>query len=78
MGTGRIVSNPAVMQGKPVVEGTRITVEAILEHLAAGETEDQLLAAWPRVTRDDLRAALGYAAEAMKAETSYAVREVAA
>jgi len=78
MGTGRIVSDPAVMLGKPVVEGTRITVEVILERLAAGESEDQLLEAWPRITREDLRAALSYAADAMKAEVVHPVREVAA
>lgn len=65
-------------RGKPVIEGTRITVEAILERLAAGEAEDQLLEAWPRITREDLRAALSYAADAMKAEVVHPVREVAA
>ena len=47
-----IVSNPNVMMGKPVVVGTRITVELILEKLAAGETIEQILDAHPRLTRE--------------------------
>ena len=58
-----IVSDPNVMMGKPVVAGTRITVELILEKLAAGETIEQLLEAHPRLTRDTIRAALGFASE---------------
>jgi uncharacterized protein (DUF433 family) len=53
-----IESNPAVMMGKPVVAGTRITVELILEKLAAGETVEQILDAHPRLTRDSISAAL--------------------
>jgi uncharacterized protein (DUF433 family) len=53
-----IVSDPAVMMGKPVVRGTRITVELILEKLAAGETIEQLLEAHPRLTREGIIAAL--------------------
>ncbi len=49
------MSNPAVMMGKPVVEGTRITVELILEKLAAGETVEQILAAHPRLAREASR-----------------------
>lgn len=47
----QIKSDPAVMMGKPVIAGTRITVELILEKLAAGETVEQLLDAHPRLTR---------------------------
>jgi uncharacterized protein (DUF433 family) len=47
-----IVSDPNVMMGKPVVAGTRITVELILEKLAAGETIEQILDAHPRLTRE--------------------------
>jgi uncharacterized protein (DUF433 family) len=53
-----IVSNPAIMMGKPVVAGTRITVELILEKLGAGETVEQLLAAHPRLSEEVIRAAL--------------------
>ena len=52
-----IQSDPAVMMGKPVVAGTRITVELILEKLAVGETIDQLLQAHPRLTRESIQAA---------------------
>ena len=57
-----IVSDPAVMMGKPVVAGTRITVELILDKLAAGETIEQLLEAHPRLTREGVSAALAFAA----------------
>ena len=52
--------------GKPVVVGTRITVELILEKLAAGETIDQLLQAHPRLTKDAVLAALAYAVEVVR------------
>jgi len=57
---GLIVSDPRVMMGKPVVAGTRITVELILEKLAAGETVEQILEAHPRLTREAIRAALAF------------------
>lgn len=53
-----IVSDPAVMLGKPVVAGTRLTVELILRKLGAGETVDQLLDSHPRLTREAVFAAL--------------------
>jgi uncharacterized protein (DUF433 family) len=59
-----IVSDPNVMMGKPVVAGTRITVELILEKLAAGETTEQILHAHPRLTREAIQAALAFAKEA--------------
>ncbi len=62
MEQGLITSDPDVMLGKPVVAGTRITVEGILERLGAGETVEQLLAAHPRLTEQAVRAALAYAA----------------
>ena len=63
--------NPAVMMGKPVVRGTRIPVEIILEKLAKGETEDDLLAAHPRLTREAIHAALDYAAKTLRADVVY-------
>ena len=57
-----IQSDPAVMMGKPVVNCTRITVELILEKLAAGETIEQILDAHPRLTREGVLAALDFAA----------------
>ena len=56
-----IQSDPAVMMGKPVIAGTRITVELILEKLAAGETVEQILDAHPRLSREAISAALLYA-----------------
>ena len=66
-----IVSDPAVMMGKPVIAGTRITVELILEKLAAGETVEQILEAHPRLTREGIQAALAFAAEALRADVVY-------
>jgi len=57
-----IQSDPDIMMGKPVITGTRITVESILDKLAAGETPEQILEAHPRLTREAIAAALGYAA----------------
>jgi uncharacterized protein (DUF433 family) len=61
-----IKSDPSIMMGKPVVAGTRITVELILERLAAGETIEQLLDSYPRLTKDAVLAALAYAAKAVR------------
>lgn len=66
MDTALIQSDPSVMMGKPVVVGTRITVELILEKLAAGETVEQILEAHPRLTRESILAALAFAAEALR------------
>jgi len=57
----RIEVDPEVMLGKPVIRGTRITVEIILEKIAAGCPIEEVLAAYPRLTRDDVLAALAYA-----------------
>lgn len=70
-----IVSNPSVMMGKPVIAGTRITVELVLEKLAAGETVDQILEAHPRLTREGIQAALSFAAEALRADVVYPIDE---
>ena len=70
-----IVSDPAVMMGKPVIAGTRITVELILEKMAAGETIDQILEAHPRLTREAIQAALAFAAESLKADVVYPIAE---
>ncbi len=62
-----IVSDPSVMMGKPVIAGTRLTVELVLEKLAAGETVDQILEAHPRLTREAIQAAIAFAAESPRA-----------
>lgn len=59
----RIEINPKIMLGKPVVKGTRITVELILEKLSTGATIQELLDAHPRLTREGIQAAIDYAAK---------------
>jgi uncharacterized protein (DUF433 family) len=66
-----IVSDPAIMMGKPVVAGTRVTVELILEKAAAGESIEQILAAHPRLTRPAVLAAFAFAAQTLRADTVY-------
>lgn len=66
-----IVADPTVMLGKPVVQGTRITVEQILEKLAAGETVEDLLVAHTRLSRQGIQAALAYAAETLRSDTIF-------
>jgi uncharacterized protein (DUF433 family) len=56
----RIEINPKVMMGKPVIRGTRLTVELILRKLAEGASEPELLEAYPRLTRKDIQAAIRY------------------
>jgi uncharacterized protein (DUF433 family) len=65
-----IKTDPEVMMGKPVIAGTRITVELILEKLAAGETVEQILDAHPRLTRQAISAALLYAVRNLPSATS--------
>jgi uncharacterized protein (DUF433 family) len=60
MADSLIVSDPNILMGKPVIKGTRITVELILEKLGAGETIEQVLEAHPRLTREDVLAALRF------------------
>jgi len=69
MAHARISTDPAVMMGKPCIKGTRITVELILRKLGAGRSFSDLLEAYPRLTEDDLRAALAFAADYMEHET---------
>ena len=69
MARERIEINPAVMLGKPVIRGTRIPVEIILRKLSEGATEADLLDAYPRLQREDIQAALAYAADAVAHET---------
>jgi uncharacterized protein (DUF433 family) len=66
MNSSRIVSHPDIMLGKPVVEGTRITVENLLEELAHGQSFDAILKSHPRLTRDGIQAALDYAVRVLR------------
>lgn len=65
--------NPKIMMGKPVIKGTRITVESLLEKLSAGETEEDILQAHPHITKADIKAALSFAAQSLKGENIYPV-----
>jgi uncharacterized protein (DUF433 family) len=65
----RITLSPDVMQGKPVIRGTRITVDLILRKLAEGASEADILDAYPHLTVEDIRAALAYAADTVSHET---------
>jgi Uncharacterized conserved protein len=66
--TDHIEVNPKVMLGKPVIRGTRITVEIILRKISEGATEADLLDAYPGLTQEDIRAAIGYAADTLAHE----------
>ena len=68
-----ISSDPKIMLGKPVIKGTRITVELILEKLSEGETFEDILEAHPHITIEGIRAALAFAAQNLKADTIYPV-----
>jgi uncharacterized protein (DUF433 family) len=65
--------NPKKMMGKPVIKGTRITVELIIEKLAAGETVEQILADYPSLYKEAIYAALQFAAENLKASHIYPI-----
>jgi len=66
--TDRVEVNPRVMLGKPVIRGTRIPVELLLRKLSEGASEADLLEAYPGLTRDDLHAAMRYAADTLAHE----------
>jgi len=68
----RIIVNPKIMLGKPVIKGTRLTVEIIVEKLAYGETIEDLKRDYPFLTEEDIRAALLYAAKRLAHEEVYA------
>ena len=71
MANNLIIVDPDIMLGKPVIVGTRVTVELILEKLAAGETIEQILEDFPQITRDGILAALAFASDALKNVTTY-------
>ncbi|MEW6060855.1 MAG: DUF433 domain-containing protein [Bacteroidota bacterium] len=64
----RIVSDPNIMLGKPIIKGTRITVESILKRLAEGISIQEILKAYPNLTKDDILAAIEYAADVISQE----------
>jgi len=64
----RIVSDPDIMLGKPIVKGTRITVELILRKISEGMTIKELLESYPHLTREDILAAISYSADVIAKE----------
>ena len=69
----RIVVNPDVLVGKPVIKGTRLAVEFVIDLLAQGWTEMDILENYPGVTREDIASCLSYAGEVLKTEKVYAM-----
>lgn len=67
----RIVVDPAILTGKPVVKGTRLAVEFVIELLAQGWLEDEVLRNYPGLTREDIQACLSYAGDVLRAEKVY-------
>ena len=72
-----IHADPEIMMGNLVVKGTRITVELILEKLAAGESVEDLLSAHPRLTEEGIRAALAFARDSLASEVVYPLKQAA-
>jgi uncharacterized protein (DUF433 family) len=64
----RITANPQILGGKPIIRGTRISVEFILDLLASDVSEDEILEDYPHLTKDDIQACLKYAARSCKNE----------
>jgi uncharacterized protein (DUF433 family) len=69
-----IVSNPAVLGGKPCIRGTRISVEFILELLASGATQEDILRAYPHLNAEQVKSAISYAARSLKNEVVWDVK----
>ncbi len=70
----RIVVDPKILTGKPIVRGTRISVELVVELLAAGWSHAQILASYPHLSEEDIRACLGYATELLREEKVYPLK----
>ena len=70
----RIVVDPAVLTGKPVIKGTRLSVDFIIGLLAEGWSENEILRNYPGLVRDDILACLAYAQERLRSERIYPVK----
>lgn len=73
----RITEDPRIMAGKPVVKGTRIPVDKVLDQLAYNSELDELFAIYPELTRDDVKACLAYAQAVVTKERRHALRSPA-
>ena len=65
-----ICNDPKVLYGKPVISGTRIPVDLVLEKLAHGETFDEILESYPNISKEQIKACLAYATEMLRNETN--------
>ena len=74
----RIEVNPAVLVGKPIIKGTRISVELILDRMADGWTMEDVLASYPNISREDVLAALSFSSELFKEESYIAIAKATA
>jgi uncharacterized protein (DUF433 family) len=70
----RVVAHPDVLVGKPVIKGTRISVELVMDLLAAGYSIPQIIEQYDHLTREDIQACLAYAKEVIQTERIYAVK----
>jgi uncharacterized protein (DUF433 family) len=75
--TDRIEVNAQVMMGKPVIRGTRVTVELILRKLGEGATESEMLDAYPQLKKQDIQAAIAYAADTLAHEETVLLKNQA-
>jgi uncharacterized protein (DUF433 family) len=73
MNSVKIISNPKIMLGKPIVANTRITVEYILEELGHGQSIEALLKSHPTLTLEGIQAAMDYAAKVLRSEVMYPI-----
>lgn len=72
--SGRIVANPRILGGKPIIKGTRVSVELILELISSGMSVDEILKQYPHLKRGDILSAVDYAAKVLRREKVIAVR----
>jgi uncharacterized protein (DUF433 family) len=70
----RIIADPNVLVGKPVIKGTRISVELVMDLLAAGYSPDQICRQYDHLTLEDIHACLAYAREVIRSERTFAVK----
>ena len=70
----RITTDPDICNGRPIVRGTRVTVETILGYLGAGDSADDILQQYPQLTRDDISACLAFASQLMSRK--YSIKEL--
>jgi uncharacterized protein (DUF433 family) len=68
----RIVRDPRILAGKPTIRGTRLAVEYVVDLLAGGHTPEEIIQSWPYLTMDDIKAALAYAAAAVRLQSAHA------